>query len=32
MAGKAGWHPQAEVVAAERARVQATLGGLGSGN
>jgi hypothetical protein len=32
MAGNAGRHPQAEVVAAERVRVQATLGGLGSGN
>jgi hypothetical protein len=32
MDGKAGRHPQAEVVAAERARVQATLGGLGSGH
>jgi hypothetical protein len=30
LAGDSGWHPQAEVVAAERTRVEATLGGLGS--
>jgi hypothetical protein len=30
MAGDSGRQPQAEVVAAERARVEATLGGLGS--
>jgi hypothetical protein len=30
MAGDSGRHPQGEVVAAERVRVEATLGGLGS--